>query len=286
MASTPSLFRFVHEAMNTQFEVLILETDADQTYAAQAAHAVFDELDRLEDELSRFRSQSDIFRINHLKSGENTLVGLATLDCLNIASAVHAETAGAFDISVGPLLNIYRDAGGGLRIPLSDEETWARARVGMNRFDLDDEERVVTVHADEIVLDLGAIGKGYALDQCADLLGDWSIKNALLNAGDSTVLGMGAAFGSEGWTVTAGGRGKREVLLRNNALSGSGFHVKGAHIINPRTMRPVPPKPDRTWCIAPTAALSDALSTAFMVMKPEEIATLCLRNEGVVAILD
>lgn len=286
MAVPSALFRFVHEAMNTQFEVLIPETDADQTYAGQVARAVFDELDRLENEISRFRSQSDIFRVNRLKNGESTLVGLATLDCLSIARAVHVETAGAFDISVGPLMNIYRDAGGGLRIPQSDEEALARARVGMNLFVLDEEERVVTVRANEIVLDLGAIGKGYALDQCADLLGDWSVKNALLNAGDSTVLGLGAAAGSEGWTVTAGNKSRKEILLRNNALSGSGFHVKGAHIINPRTMRPVPPKPDRTWCIAPTAALSDALSTAFMVMKPDEVGALCARNEGVVAILD
>ena len=95
-----------------------------------------------------------------------------------------------------------------------------------------------------------------------------------------------ARSGSDGWTVTAGNKGKREILLQNSALSGSGFHVKGAHIINPRTMRPVPPKADRTWCIAPTAALSDALSTAFMVMRREEIEALCARNEGVVAILE
>lgn len=286
MADSPAIFRFVHEAMNTQFEVLIPETDADQAYAAQAAHAIFEELDRLENELSRFRSQSDIFRINRLKRGESTIVGLATLDCLSIARAVHAETAGAFDISVGPLMNIYRDAGGGLRIPHSDEETCARARTGMNLFGFDEEERRVTVHADGIVLDLGAIGKGYALDQCADLLGDWSIRNALLNAGDSTVLGIGSAPGGGSWTVTAGNKRKREILLQNNALSGSGFHVKGAHIINPRTMRPVPPKADRTWCIAPTAVLSDALSTAFMVMKAEEIEALCAKNGGVVAILE
>jgi hypothetical protein len=65
-----------------------------------------------------------------------------------------------------------------------------------------------------------------------------------------------------------------------------GFHGKGAHIINPRTKRPVPPKPDRVWAIAPTAALSDAISTAFMVMKPAEIATFCKKHPGVQAILD
>ncbi len=286
MARPPALFRFVHEAMNTEFEVLIPETDADQAYAAQAAGAIFDELNRLENDLSRFRSQSDIFRINRLKKGESTIVGLATLDCLSMAQAVHAETDGAFDISVGPLMNIFRDAGGRLRIPHSDEEASARARVGMGLFDLDVEERIVTVRADDIVLDLGAIGKGYALDQCAGLFGDWSINNALLNAGDSTVLGIGAGPGSDGWTVTAGNKHRREVLLQDNALSGSGFHVQGAHIINPRTMRPIPPKPDRTWCIAPTAALSDALSTAFMVMSQKEIEALCAKNQGVVAILD
>ncbi len=286
MTAQSALFRFVHEAMNTQFEVLIPDTDADQTYASQAASAVFDELDRLENELSRFRSQSDIFRINRLKNGESTVVGLATLDCLLIAKAVHAETAGAFDISVGPFMNICRDSDGRLRIPHSDEEAWARARIGMGLFEIDEEERIVTVRADEMVLDLGAIGKGYALDQCAGLLGDWSIGNALLNAGDSSVLGLGTAPGGGGWTVTAGNKGRREILLHDNALSGSGFHVKGAHLINPRTLRAMPPKPDRVWCLAPTAALSDALSTAFMIMDRAEIEALCAAHEGVAAIMD
>ena len=130
------------------------------------------------------------------------------------------------------------------------------------------------------------MGKGYALDQCADLLADWKINHALLNAGDSTVLGIGAAPGQSGWTVTAGNRETHAIILQNNALSGSGFHVKGAHIINPRTMRPVPPRAERTWAMAPTAALSDALSTAFMLMQREEIDALCARHPGVVAFLD
>jgi thiamine biosynthesis lipoprotein len=67
------------EAMNTRFETLLPASDADESYASQVAHAVFEELDRLENELSRFRSQSDIFRVNRLRSGESTIVGLATL---------------------------------------------------------------------------------------------------------------------------------------------------------------------------------------------------------------
>lgn len=272
--------------MATVFEVIIPETDADETYASQASRAVFSEIDRLEDELSRYRPLSDVARIRQLKAGESAVIGLAALDCLALAKSVHQETGGAFDITIGPLMKLYRDETDAPRIPHHDEESQARARVGMNLLELDEETNSVKVNASHIVLDLGAVGKGYALDQCADVLADWKVANALLNAGDSTVLGIGAAPEQGGWTVTAGNREKQAIVLQNNALSGSGFHVKGAHIINPRTMRPVPPRPERTWALAPTAALSDALSTAFMLMPRDEIDTLCARHPGVQAFLD
>jgi thiamine biosynthesis lipoprotein len=286
MADLPRLFRFRHEAMATQFEIIIPETDADETYAGQAAQALIDEVNRLEDQLSRFRPTSDIARLSMLTKGESASIGLAALDCLRLAKAMHEETDGAFDVTIGPLMKLHRDETGAPRIPHPDDVLRAEARVGMNLFTVDEETGSVTVHADHLVIDLGAVGKGYALDQCAALLAEWSIQNALLNAGDSTVLGLGAGPGSEGWPVTAGNRELREFLLRNNALSGSGFHVKGAHIINPRTRRPVPPKPERVWAIAPTAALSDAASTAFMVMTREEIDAFCARNPQVMAVLD
>jgi FAD:protein FMN transferase len=286
MADLPRLFRFRHEAMATQFEIIIPETDADETYAAQAAQALMEEISRLEDQLSRFRPSSDVARLAQLKKGESASIGLAALDCLRLAQAMHAETAGAFDVTIGPLMKLHRDETGAPRIPHPEEVARAESRVGMHLITLDEESGTVTVHADHMVLDLGAVGKGYALDQCAALLDDWSIRNALLNAGDSTVLGLGHGPGSPGWPVTAGNREIQEILLQNNALSGSGFHVKGAHIISPRTLRPVPTRRDRVWALAPTAALSDAASTAFMVMAREEIEAFCAKHPGVVAILD
>jgi thiamine biosynthesis lipoprotein len=68
-------------------------------------------------------------------------------------------------------------------------------------------------------------------------------------------------------------------------LSGSGFQVKGAHIMDPRTLRPVPVKDSRSYALAPSAALSDALSTAFMILSEAEVAALCKRYEGQVAAL-
>ena len=273
-----ALHRFEHAAMATSFEVILAETDA--AYAAQAAAAVFAEIDRLEDELSRFRPTSDIWRLSQLKAGESLEVSLAVWDCLSLAKAVHAETAGAFDITVGPLMHLWRHEDQTPRQPEPALLELARQAVGSQRFDLDPDGCRVTVHADRMVFDLGALGKGYALDQAVQILQDWSLPDAFLNAGDSTLLALGRPPGEDAWTVTlAEGAASRQ--LTDRALSGSGFQVKGAHIMNPRTLSPVPVEGRRSYALAPTAALSDALSTAFMILTPEEIRALCARHPGV-----
>ena len=272
--------------MATVFEIIIPESDADEAYGSQATQAAFAEIDRLEDELSRFRPVSDIWRINQLKAGQTATVGLAALDCLTLAKAVHEETSGAFDITIGPLMNCFRNPDGSGRIPFPEEEEFAAARVGTHLYEVDEMYGKVTVHHDNILIDLGAVGKGYAIDQIVQLLRDWSIPNALLNAGDSTILGSGAPTGDEGWIITVGNKEKHALRVTDRAVSGTGFAVKGAHIMNPRTKKPLAIRPGRVWASAPTAALSDALSTAFMVMDPEEIDALCERNPDVQAILE
>jgi thiamine biosynthesis lipoprotein len=269
--------------MATTFDVIINHADADETYAAQAAQAVFQEIARLEDDLSRFRATSDIYRLGQLKAGECILVGMAAWDCLSLAKAMHQETNGAFDITIGPLMNLFVTSEGEPRQVSKEVLDQAKQIIGSHRFDLDEESMRVTVHATEMIFDLGAMGKGYALDQAADMLEDWKIFNFVLNAGDSTILAIGAPFGKDAWSITLGG-GEKRTPLSNRAVSGSGFAVKGAHIMNPRLFAPVPIKKRRTYALAPTAALSDALSTAFMVMEQEEIEALCARYEGVEAL--
>lgn len=269
--------------MATTFDVIINHDDADETYAAQAAQAVFQEIARLEDDLSRFRASSDIYRLGQLKAGESIRLGMAAWDCLSLAKAMHEETGGAFDITIGPLMELFVTSAGEPRQVSKEALEQARQIIGSQRFDLDEETMSATVHATGMIFDLGAMGKGYALDQAADVLQDWKVNNFVLNAGDSTILGCGAPSGREAWSITLGGGEKRTSLL-NRAVSGSGFAVKGAHIMNPRLFQPVPIKSRRTYALAPTAALSDALSTAFMVMEKEEIEALCARYEGVEAL--
>jgi thiamine biosynthesis lipoprotein len=276
------LHGFQREAMATSFEVIIAESaEVDALYAAQAAEAVFEEILRLEDELSRFRQGSYIWQLNQLSAGQSLNVSLATWDCLSLAKTMFEESDGAFDITIGPLMHLWRTEDGSLREPDPERLALARASIGSQLFDLDETNLTVTLKADHMVFDLGAVGKGYALDQAASILDQWGVGNALLNAGDSTLLALGQPPGEDAWGVTLAD-GAQAMTLKNRALSGSGFMVKGAHIMNPRTLRPVAIQAQRSYALAPSAALSDALSTAFMVMEPTEVEALCGKYAGLV----
>jgi thiamine biosynthesis lipoprotein len=130
------------------------------------------------------------------------------------------------------------------------------------------------------------LGKGYALDKALDVLRDWGIENALLHGGTSTALATGSPLGSEspgGWPVGVGGGwpgAPSRVLLSGRALSGSGTEVKGEHILDPRTGVPAR-RHLAAWASAPSAALSDALSTAFFVMTPQEIESYIALHSGI-----
>lgn len=273
--------RFSHEAMATEFQIVFTDPDLPSDQAQGVARLVFSEISRLEEELSRFKSSSDVWRINGLRAGETVHVDFATLDCLLMAKAVHEETAGAFDPTVGALMQIWRNQDGSERQPSIEEIAAARARVGLQYLDVNESNMTVTAHASFLQLDFGALGKGYALDQCVRLLEENQISGALLNAGESSLLAYGATPLEEGWPVRLFLEEARSYHLRDTALSCSGFEVKGNHIMDPRTGTPVPVKDRRSYVKAPTAALSDALSTAFMLMDDASIEALCSRLPGV-----
>ena len=268
--------RFAHEAMATTFGLTIAGQTA--AYAGEVAAAAFEELDRLDRELSRFVSGSDVACINRLRTGEHLRVGMAVYECLKTALWVGETTGGAFDVTVGPLVGFWH----GREALSSDDEIELerlRGRVGMDRLAVHPNEPRVGAFGDEPGVDLGGIGKGYALDVLAGLLAEWGVTSALLHGGQSTVLALGGMPDGRDWPLALRHPHDPERIfarlsLNAGSLSGSGIQIHGCHIIDPRTGRPAVAKMG-TWSLAPTGAISDALSTAFIVMTPAEIERYC-----------
>lgn len=268
--------RFAHKAMASIFEVFIARPDA--VYAEQAAWAAFHELDRLEHCLSRHVENSEISRINNLAAGKSLRINLEAFECLKLCVLMHTETNGAFDATVGFLLDCWRKRGKGKPSPSEDKVNRALQRTGMHRMELDEIEHTVILSDAPVRIDLGGIGKGYALDRMAAVLRDWDIHAALLHGGRSSILALDRPAGTKGWPVRLTNPTNRreplaEFCLEHRALGGSGLR-RGHHIISPRTGRPVTRRLS-AWSSAPTAAVADALSTAFMVTSMDEIELYC-----------
>jgi len=281
----PAAFRFSHHAMATIFEIIIFHED--ERYARQAAQEAFTEIDRLEQELSRFIENSDIARINNHAINESVPIGLPAFECLQQCAVLYQETSRAFDVTIGSLMNCWLNKDKSLRDPSKDDIILAQQHTGMHYLLLDEQQYSVQ-KTSPVQIDPGGIGKGYAVDQAARLLRDWDFDTFLIHGGTSSVLGVGAPPETGGWPVSLSNpfnhqKTVNRIFLKDLALSGSGLE-KGQHIIDPRTGQPLNQK-RAAWAIAPTAATSDALSTAFMVMTPDEINNYCLKNPGTMALL-
>lgn len=249
---------FNHEAMATTFQIFVAGRPTD--YARQAAAAAFRELDRLENELSRYLATSEIARVNQLKAGESLVLGEDALQCLLGAAQISALTDRAFD----PAYATPRAAG-------SDEPLFA----------LDPSTHTLTSLTERLHLDLGAVGKGYALDCMAGVLAEWDIASACLQSGGSTALALAAPPDAAGWPI---GVGDAVRLFAHRAVSGSSLAVQGEHLIDPRTRAPAT-RTRRVWSFAGTAADSDALSTAFFVMTDAAVVAFCQRHPEYGAVL-
>jgi len=287
------VYRFAHEAMTTLFEVVV--AGGDRRYAGEVAEELFREVDRLERLLSRHDPGSDISQVNRMRPGDTLRIAIEVYNCLTLAARLARDTAGAFDISCGPLLVCWSEAKRqGLDRPSDRDLALARTRVGMSPLrlhatpdtDAGPREFSVTLAPDSPgpLLDLGAIGKGFALDSLRETLSDWKVGNVLVHSGTSTALGLGPGpeADARGWIVgVAAGwspaHGFSRVRLRNAALSGSGVEVKGRHILDPRTGQPVTTTL-AAWTLCDSAAVADALSTAFMVFSPAEAETFAQRH--------
>jgi len=247
---------FNHNAMATQFQVRI--AGEEKTYAAQTAQAAFALVDELESRLSRFRANSEISQIAQLAPGEKLRLSEPVFTCLEIARRMELVTRGAFSATAAAL----------------------KTQAAMPLWSLAPKDFSIRCDRGKLELDLGAIGKGFALDRMAEVLREWDCPAFLLVAGGSSILAGDAPAGTAGWSCGLGDdNSPQRYWLKNCSLSGSGLTVKGQHILDPRTGR-TGHRRFRAWVLADTAAESDALSTAAMVLSEMEITGVVADNPG------
>lgn len=277
---------FSHEAMDTCFAVRF--ASGDETLFESAAYACFRRIDEIEARLSRFRDDSDVAVVRALKPDEVAVVSPEFMGALMASVEVCAATRGAFDPTLGYAMDAVRERGGGVEAGmLAPQLRWS----GMNRLVLDPDHLRVAVRRPPneegdwrgVSLDFGGVGKGFALDECAKLLkGElYGLGDFLLDAGSSTVVASGPGPDGAGWRLGVGGRWKGRaknvsdhVMLRDVALSGSGFEVQGAHIIDPLGGK-MGAQWAQSWTTASSAAIADALSTAAMSMTASQVKQAC-----------
>ncbi len=240
--------------MSTRFSLVVESPKSESQGIRSLAEEIFDEIRRLESLLSRFIEDSDVSRINRLQHGESTIVSPETWRCLTKAVEAARLTRGHFNVAYASATNPC----GYMEPPFSLLTRPLRVRSETER----------------LKIDLGGIGKGFALECiAAPWLRSYGYSHALLGADTSTILAMNPPE-HPGWPVVIDGHDReRTVFLNNTSISCSGTQVRGNHIYHPVRVAFAVER-HRVWVMTPSPTFADAFSTAAMTMTPDELAEL------------
>lgn len=272
--------------MATVFDLIIVHENKD--YAQQAAWEAIKEIDRLENELSRFKPNSDISRINNLKVGERIVLSADAFNCISRGIELHKKTRGAFNITCGALLKCWLNPDYTLKNPTEDEIENAIRLSRIENIVLHKEDFTLEIVQEGTTIDLGAFGKGYAIDVAAEILSEWNINCALLSSGRSSIKAIGKPEGQSDWTISISNPADKKVIktfsVSDISLGASGL-TKGSHIINTITGKPVANKCG-SWVFASNTADADALSTASIILSNEGISKIIKEDISAIVLTD
>lgn len=278
-AESPVRYEASHNAMGTVFTVAAYGTDA--RLLSGVVNEIFDEIDRLDAQMSNYKPGSELSGINRRAASEPVIVEPRLFRLIHDAAGFSEETGGAFDITVGPLMRAWGFFRGQGRVPSSCDVAQVLKRTGFRHLRFDPAARTVRFDVAGIEIDLGGIAKGYAVDRAVEILRAYGVTRALVSSGTSTLYALGTPPGERGWRITLRDPYDAEtaadiIYLKNYSLSASGNYEKFfevgrkvcAHILDPRTGRPAENMLS-TAVLAGTATESDALSTGFFVLGVE-----------------
>lgn len=285
--------RLARMAMACRFE-LVLQGE-DEPWLRAAGEEALREIERLESQLSIFRADSAVSRMNARAAREPVPVEPGLFRLLQESRRLHRLTRGAFDPTVAPLMQAWGFYFDGGHLPDERELDRAKQVAGMHLVELDETNRTVRFKRDGVRLDFGAIGKGLAVDEAVMLLREVGVERAFIHGGTSTMYGLGRPLDAPAWKVAIPNpRDDSEavaiVALADESLSvsavwGKAFEANGeqlGHVLDPRRGRPVRGAL-LAAAAAPSATEADAVSTALLVRgRPyahSRVRSLVVRHE-------
>jgi thiamine biosynthesis lipoprotein len=282
--SALDLIRASRPAMGSYFEVRL---GANTPGGVALASRALDLIDALEGQLTVYRDDSEVSRLNATAHLGPVEVAPGLFGLLEQAVAIGRATQGAYDVTAGALSVAWGFFKGPKRVPSPEVLAEARARTGQHHLTLDPDRRTVAFDRPGLLINLGSIGKGYAIDRTIDLIrAHWWPTSALVHGGRSSLYALDSPPGRFGdrWEVALRNPFRPEsplglLRLRNRGMGTSGtafqqFEANGrvyGHILDPRTGEPAL-GPASVTVLAPTAAEADALSTAFYLLGPAAAA--------------
>ena len=267
-------FEFVEPHMGTLFRITLYASDAESARAA--SRAAFDRVRALDDSLSDYKPASEIMRVCREAWREPVRVTPDLFRVLEAANALGLETGGAFDVTQGPVIQLWRRARAEHRAPSPAEIDEARRSSGHRKLVLDTANQTVFLKSKNMHIDLGGIGKGYAADQALRALREHGVTSALVAASGDLAIGEAPPH-RDGWVIRVEPGGIPRILtLKNAGISTSGDteqHVeidgkRYSHIINPDSGEGLTSGIEVT-VLARDAMTSDSLATAVSVLGPE-----------------
>ncbi|MBI2435056.1 MAG: FAD:protein FMN transferase [Candidatus Hydrogenedentes bacterium] len=299
-APAPQAFTFTHTAMGAKFEIQVYPPTPGmlEEELRPVVEEAWEAIDALERRISNWIPESELSQVNRQAAVRSVPVSSATLLMLDQSRQFWEQTGGAFDPTVGPLIELwgfYRKEG---HLPSDDELEQARAKVGLQYVEVDYQASTVKFKKSGMHLDFGGIGKGYAVDLAAGILKGHGVTAALVNGGNSSLYAIGHPPERKGWTVRlqqSYGTAQeyvQEIEITDVSFSASSgvekfFELEGnryCHIFDPKTGMPVEGVLT-AMVVAPTATETDALSTSFFVLGETGTRAYCEKHPEARAIL-
>jgi thiamine biosynthesis lipoprotein len=277
---TLSRYAFCEPHMGTLCRIILYAPD--EATARRASRAAFDRVAELDARLSDYKPDSELMRLCARAGGEAVPVSDELFTVLSRAQEVARLSDGAFDVTVGPVVRLWRRARRTGRLPAPDQLQQARALVGYRNVRLDARGHTVRLAVPGMLLDLGGIAKGYAADEALGVLKRHGITRALVAAGGDIAVSVPPP-GAEGWKIAIapptedeGPTGPR-LVLKDGAVSTSGdaeqyVEIDGkrySHIVDPHTGIGLVGRMSAT-VVARRGIDSDSLTKVVAVLGPEK----------------